>query len=166
MIPIKKIIIRFASYFATRFATGFATRVKTRITTSAAIFAVTCAIVFGNSACDSDSANPYKQGKESFKIVCADCHGEDGLGLRDLVPPLAKSDYLQKNFGQFPCLSRKGLADTIVVNGKKYWQPMPKQELTDIQITNIMNYMAHAWGNNLPEVHLTTVQRVLKDSCQ
>ena len=49
-----------------------------------------------------------------------------------------------------PCIIRYGLADTIQVNGKDYWQPMTGiAHLTDIEISNIINYINEAWGNDL-----------------
>lgn len=44
-----------------------------------------------------------------------------------LIPPLAGADYLANNQANLPCLIRKGIQDTIVVNGKVYAEKMPGQ---------------------------------------
>ncbi|MCB0705889.1 MAG: cytochrome c [Saprospiraceae bacterium] len=93
---------------------------------------------------------PYKQGERLYVNFCANCHMEDGSGLIGNIPPLADSDFFRDNMSLVPCIIRYGLADTIQVNGKDYWQPMTGiAHLTDIEISNIINYINEAWGNDL-----------------
>ncbi|OON69524.1 cytochrome c class I [Hymenobacter sp. CRA2] len=107
----------------------------------AALAAVTLAL----PACFTDRQN---EGQRLYATHCASCHGEQGQGLKRLIPPVAGSDYLAKHRNQLPCLIRRGQQGPIVVNGVGYNQVMPGHEdLTDSQITNLLNYLHTAWGN-------------------
>jgi mono/diheme cytochrome c family protein len=98
-------------------------------------------------SCDE---NPYKQGAILYENFCASCHMDDGSGLLGNIPPLAQSDYLVKHQEELACIIRYGQQGEIVVNGKKYNNPMPGiPQLTDFEIANIINYINHAWGNDL-----------------
>lgn len=106
----------------------------------------------------------YKQGEQLYKIHCANCHMEDGQGLRSLIPPLANADYLTKYKETIPCIIRKGLKGPIVVNGKTYSQEMVAiPHLNDVEINNIINYINHAWGNNIEDSNIKEVQSSLEN---
>lgn len=91
----------------------------------------------------------YRQGKALYTQHCANCHLDHGRGLGILIPPLAHSDWLRDNQEKLTCLIRNGVAGEMVVNDTTYNQVMPGNiELTDFQITNIINYINHAWGND------------------
>ena len=73
----------------------------------------------------------------------------DGTGLKGIIPPLKNSDYLKNNQSTLVCLIRKGITGPIIVSGKSYKQPMPgSPKLTQGDITNIINYINQAWGND------------------
>lgn len=92
---------------------------------------------------------PYQMGERIYKANCANCHMDNGEGLAGLIPPLAGSDYLPQKRDQLVCIVRYGLQDTIVVNGKIYAEQMVGNEnLSDIQITNVVNYILQRWGKN------------------
>lgn len=110
-----------------------------------------------------DPAQGRMEGAALYRVHCANCHLEEGQGLGALIPPLARSDYLAAHREQLPCIVRHGLKDTIVVNGTQYAEAMIGIEtLSDIQITNILNYVHTSWGNNLPPYRLDEVQQLLK----
>ncbi len=91
---------------------------------------------------------------------------EDGRGLKSLIPPLAKADYLAKQPQRIACIIRYGIYEPIEVNGKKYDQPMDGiKVLNAVEITNIINYVHHAWGNNLGDVRLPDVEAALERKC-
>jgi len=92
-----------------------------------------------------------KRGKEVYTLNCQNCHMEDGLGMQDVNPPLAKSDYLKKPAKTLIDIVLKGQSGEIVVNGKKYNAIMPAQDyLTDEQIADVYNYARNSWGNKIP----------------
>lgn len=107
--------------------------------------------------------NTYQIGERLYKGNCASCHMDKGEGLAGLIPPLAGSDYLGRHLDQLPCIIRKGLQDTIVVNGKIYVEMMPANPaLSEIQITNLLNYIGSSWGNQHPPYQLEQVRELLK----
>jgi cytochrome c551 len=116
------------------------------------IFASALAILVGiliHFSCSSDN-NPYKQGKILYTNFCANCHMESGEGLKGLIPPLAKADYLKAYRSELACGIRNGMAAPVIVNGVLYDQQvmLAIKKLSDFEITNVLNYVATAWGNN------------------
>lgn len=84
---------------------------------------------------------------------------EDGSGLVKVNPPVANSDYLRDNQSLIPCMIREGISDTMIVNGVVYHHEMiAHPQLSDIEITNVMNYMNHAWGNDYGERTINEVK--------
>jgi len=107
---------------------------------------------------------PYIVGERLYKVNCSNCHLDDGKGLGALIPPLAGADYLQKNRADLPCLIRNGISDTIIVNGKQYVEKMPGvPHLSEADITNIINYVQTAWGNQYEIYRLDEVLKILKE---
>ncbi len=111
------------------------------------IVPIVAILVFAN--CGSSDDTVYKQGKTLYIRLCANCHQENGEGLRGLVPPLAKSDFLSTHRSELPCVIKIGLKGNIVVNGVTYGA----QEMTGLgnateyEIANILNYVHTSWGN-------------------
>jgi mono/diheme cytochrome c family protein len=102
--------------------------------------------------------NRQSEGQQLYAQQCANCHMDDGSGLRGLIPPLAGADYLTRHRDQLACLIRHGQQGEIVVNGVRYNRPMPGDlELTEVHITNILNYIQTNFGN---KNELFTVQEV------
>ncbi|WP_026713266.1 c-type cytochrome [Flavobacterium daejeonense] len=93
------------------------------------------------------SQNAVK-GKGVYDKVCITCHQATGLGIPGAFPPLAKSDYLNKDVNRAIRGVVKGLSGPIVVNGKKYASAMPAQPLTDQQLADAFTYVYSSWGNN------------------
>ncbi len=106
--------------------------------------------------------NFYAQGERLYATYCANCHGKDGNGLKSLYPPLNKSDYYENNQEAIACIILNGLEDDIKVNGKNFMMPMAGfPNLTDVDITNLINYINTAWDNDLPETNLEQVKQNL-----
>jgi mono/diheme cytochrome c family protein len=107
--------------------------------------------------------NPYKQGKILYENFCSNCHMDDGTGLAGVIPPLAGADFLNNQPQKLPCIIYKGMDGEVVVNGKIYNAEMPgSPKLTEFEITNIINYINRAWGNDIPVVQHETVRKALK----
>ena len=88
------------------------------------------------------------KGKKVYNQVCVACHQATGLGIPGAFPPLAKSDYLNKDVNRSIKGVVKGLKGPIVVNGQKFNAEMPAQNLSDQQIADAMTYVYASWGNN------------------
>ncbi|TDD99725.1 c-type cytochrome [Flavobacterium cellulosilyticum] len=87
-------------------------------------------------------------GKTIYNKVCMSCHQMNGTGIPGAFPPLAKSDYLNADVNRAIKQILNGSLGAITVNGKKYTTPMPKQELNDQQIADVLTYVYANWGNN------------------
>jgi mono/diheme cytochrome c family protein len=110
--------------------------------------------------------SPYQEGERLYKKFCSDCHMDSGDGLNALMPPIAGSDYLAANRDKLPCLLVNGLRDTIHVNGRLYGEQMPSMTaLSDIQITNVLNYINNNFGNHNGTYRLDEV-RTLLEACK
>lgn len=121
------------------------------------------AILIGAQNCGKTD---YRQGKALYTQHCANCHLDHGKGLGILIPPLANSDWLKNNQDQITCVIRRGMEGPVVVNDTTYNQIMPANiELTDFQITNLTNYINHAWGNDYGVARLEDVRKQF-ESCR
>ena len=90
----------------------------------------------------------YTNGRQLYARYCQNCHMEDGQGLGQLIPPLAKSDYLLSDLDRAARLIKYGQKGPIVVNGKSYNQPMPANpRMTNQEIQMLLTYVGNAWGN-------------------
>lgn len=108
--------------------------------------------------------SPYVHGKILYENFCEQCHFENGEGLKNLIPPLVGSDYLEKQKKSLPCIIRYGMKGPVVVNGVTYNQEMtPSLKLKDSEITNVINYINSAWGNDYGYMTIVEVQEALKN---
>ena len=119
-------------------------------------------IGYGILAC-GNTGEPYKEGAVLYKKHCAKCHMEDGTGLEALYPPLAGSDMLKSMDVAAACVLRNGLQGPLVVNGVHYDMEMPPMpQLSGVEITNLLNYVHNAWGNERAYISLDQVQASLE----
>ncbi|MFK7970080.1 MAG: cytochrome c [Bacteroidia bacterium] len=109
-----------------------------------------------------------RAGAKAYSAYCQSCHGENGEGFKEIIPPLAGADYLDKHFDELPCLIVKGIKGEIVVNGKTYNQPMAgvgEDKLSTAQIQGLIKYMQTAWGNDGKFLNFKEVSVAL-DECE
>ena len=103
----------------------------------------------------------YIGGKEVYELNCANCHQKDGKGLQSLYPPVAGSDYL-KNKDKVIYLIKNGLLGEILVNGKKFNQPMPaNNQLTNLDIAEVVTYIYNEWNGETIITEVKEVEKVL-----
>ena len=93
-----------------------------------------------------------KIGKQIFGTTCFACHQSEGQGIPNTFPPLAKSDYLNADSKRAINTILHGLTGEVTVNGKKYNNVMPAQNLSDDEIANVLTYIYSSWGNNKTEI--------------
>jgi mono/diheme cytochrome c family protein len=116
-----------------------------------------------SSALSNCGQQPYRQGQILYENFCANCHMEDGSGLGGNIPPLANADFLRERQAEIACIIRYGIAGPIIVNGIAYENPMAGiPELSDTEITNVINYINQAWGNDFGYVPYDSVRVALK----
>jgi nitrite reductase (NO-forming) len=104
---------------------------------------------FASSFTQDTKQTSIKRGQEVYTNNCQTCHFENGEGVENTFPPLAKSDYLMKDPVRTIAIILKGQSEPIKVNGKDYNAIMPAQDyLTDEQIADVTNYISNSWGNS------------------
>lgn len=87
------------------------------------------------------------RGKEVYGSYCISCHMEQGEGIETVYPPVAKSDYLMADKKRSITLTLKGLSGEIKVNGKTYNGEMTGFDLTDQEVSDVLNYIRNSFGN-------------------
>ncbi|HMR18050.1 MAG TPA: copper-containing nitrite reductase [Sphingobacterium sp.] len=87
-------------------------------------------------------------GKAVFSRTCLACHQSEGQGIAKVFPPLAKSDYLNKDVDHAIDVVLFGLSGEITVNGEKYNSVMTSQNLSDQEVADVLSYVYNSWGNN------------------
>lgn len=88
-----------------------------------------------------------ERGKEVYNTQCITCHMEKGEGMESVFPPLAKSDYLMADKTRSIKQILEGASGEMTVNGKTYNGEMPAIDLTDEQVSDVLNYVRNSWGN-------------------
>jgi mono/diheme cytochrome c family protein len=99
-------------------------------------------------------------GEQVYKTVCVACHQPNGLGLPNVFPPIAKTEYVIGDPKRFAAMVLKGVAGPITVDGKLYTNMMPGQEalLTDEKIAAVLTYVRASFGNQAPAVSAEVVK--------
>lgn len=87
------------------------------------------------------------RGRGIYSDFCVSCHLPSGKGVERVYPPLAKSDFLQKERIASIKAIKFGQTGRMVVNGKVYNGTMMPLGLSDDEIADVMNYITNAWGN-------------------
>lgn len=95
----------------------------------------------------SDLDASLARGKTIYNTQCVTCHREKGEGIKDVYPPLAKSDYLMANKTRSIGIVVNGLSGEITVNDAKYDAEMLSLDLPDQQVSDVLNYVRNSWGN-------------------
>jgi nitrite reductase (NO-forming) len=87
------------------------------------------------------------RGQEIYVAQCFSCHQEKGEGIEDVYPPLAKSDYLMADKKRSIQQVMHGVSGEIKVNGKIYNGEMSGFDMTDQEVSDVLNYIRNSWGN-------------------
>ena len=105
------------------------------------------------------------EGMNLYQTNCANCHQVDGSGLRDLYPPLAKTDLWQRvKMSELACIIKNGQKDSILVNGKPFNAYMPANpKLQALDIAELVTYMREKWSPNKTIFSLDSTRFALKN---
>jgi nitrite reductase (NO-forming) len=114
------------------------------------------------TAVASNKTDRLKMGQKVYAANCQACHQAEGQGIKGAFPPLAKSDYLNEDIDRAIAAVAHGLEGQIKVNGEVYNSTMPKINLTDEEIANVMTYILNKWDNKGGEVNPKHVEKVRK----
>ncbi|HRI79853.1 MAG TPA: cytochrome c [Cyclobacteriaceae bacterium] len=86
-------------------------------------------------------------GKEVYSTYCLSCHMEQGEGMEGIYPPLAKSDYLMADKKRSIQQVLYGVSGEMKVNGKIYAMDMAGFDMTDKEVSDVLNYVRNSFGN-------------------
>jgi glucose/arabinose dehydrogenase len=87
-------------------------------------------------------------GAKLYTQHCLTCHGPDGKGSPDLIPPLSQTDWVTGDKGRLIRIMLSGLSGEIEVNGNTYNQEMPAYDhLSDEEIADILTFIRNEFGN-------------------
>jgi nitrite reductase (NO-forming) len=94
-----------------------------------------------------DLKSSVTRGAEIYTAYCVSCHMDNGEGLQDFYPPVAKSDYLMADKNRSIQQVLYGVSGEMTVNGKKYNLEMSGFDLTDQEVSDVLNYIRNSFGN-------------------
>ncbi len=98
------------------------------------------------------------RGEDVYLGNCSACHQPNGQGLAGAFPPLAQSDFLDRDRTEVLRVSLFGLSGPITVNEVEYNAVMPSMGyLTDQQLADAMTYVFNSWGNSYAAVSVDEV---------
>ncbi|MBD0824968.1 MULTISPECIES: c-type cytochrome [Aestuariibaculum] len=104
-----------------------------------------------------------KRGSEIYTDFCMNCHLPNGEGVKNVYPPLAKSDFLAKNQEASIRAVKYGVNGELKVNGMTYKNVMAPLGLSDSEVADVMNYINNSWGNkNKKMITKEVVEKIKK----
>lgn len=107
-----------------------------------------CIIYACQNANEIEKAKYMSNGKDLYRTNCQNCHGENGEGLGDLVPPLTDTSFLKTNKTELACIIKNGANKVMVIHGKKYEEKMPGfNRLEPIDIAQIITFITNSFSN-------------------
>lgn len=102
------------------------------------------------------------RGKDIYLTNCLSCHMEGGEGLSGIYPPLAKSDYLMADKTRSIKETLFGVKGEMIVNGETYNAEMNAIDLSDQDVSDVLNYVRNSWGNKGAPVRPEEVKALRK----
>ena len=109
-----------------------------------------------------DLKSSITRGQEVYVSNCMSCHMEMGEGLEGVYPPLAKADYLMADKKRSILQLLRGVKGSMKVNGVNYDSEMVAIELSDKEVSDVLNYVRNSFGNKGAAVTPEEVQAARK----
>jgi len=109
--------------------------------------AVTLTLVSFQTKQSFDLKASVARGKDVYVTYCMSCHMEQGEGVEDVYPPLAKSDYLMADKKRSINQVLHGASGEMKVNGKIYNAEMLAVDISDQEVSDVLNYVRNSFGN-------------------
>jgi alcohol dehydrogenase (quinone), cytochrome c subunit len=109
-----------------------------------------------------DSGDLSARGAKVYMSQCSTCHGRDGKGHGDLLPPLSgNAGVLQRDPTSVLNIILNG-AGRLVVNGvpDSYRMTPFRVLLNDQQIADVATFIRGSWGNTAAEVDVAQVREL------
>ena len=89
-------------------------------------------------------------GAQIYATNCAFCHGRDGLGKSEWIPPLAGVSSMLAPYAESAINVTLNGSMRVVSNGvpDAYRMPPYREHLSDAQMADVLTYVRSAWGNH------------------
>jgi mono/diheme cytochrome c family protein len=121
-------------------------------------------IVIALVACNTDAELEFKRYYSSGSLIyqsrCQNCHGKNGEGLQALIPPLTDTAYLKANKKNLACIVKYGMKGTISLANKFYQGEMPPNDISPVEVAEVLTYVTNSFGNKMGTV---TSEHVVED---
>lgn len=111
------------------------------------ILAVSSIILLSFQQKQGDLKASMQRGKEIYERNCISCHMNEGEGLTGIFPPLSKSDYMLTDKKRAIKQTLYGVSGEMTVNEVQYNGEMNRYDLTDEQMSDLMNYIFNSFDN-------------------
>ena len=115
------------------------------------VLVLVCVLVGGSMSSFAqkfDLKESITRGKDVYTANCLSCHLEQGEGIENVYPPLAKSDYMMADKKRSINEVLHGLTGPIKVKGVAYDGVMTGFEmLGDQEVSDVLNYVRNSFGN-------------------
>ncbi|MBX7200155.1 MAG: c-type cytochrome [Rhodospirillaceae bacterium] len=113
------------------------------------------------------NADDKTPGEKTYVVQCQGCHGMDGKGKGEFVPPIAGNPaVLDRNPASLINVTLNG-SQRLVVGGlpDPYRMVQFRVMLNDREVADVVNFIRSGWGNNAPgTVKAEDVAKVRKDT--
>lgn len=103
------------------------------------------------------NSTKFPFGERIYQSKCADCHMDDGNGLSSLYPSLKTENILTLK-ERIPCIIRNGVNDTTSII-----QMLAMPEISEVEITNVINYILQDLNQLDEEVFLNEVKEIIQN---
>jgi mono/diheme cytochrome c family protein len=108
-------------------------------------------------SCQSDEQLEFKRyysaGSLVYQTHCQNCHGANGEGLQELMPPLTDSVFLKTNKARLACFVKFGLKEKVIISKRPFEGQMPPNDLPPIEIANVLTYVTNSFGNKMGTIN-------------
>lgn len=107
----------------------------------------------------------FEEGKTLYSTICGVCHQPTGMGLPNMFPPLAGSDWVTASSpDRLIRIVLHGFQGPININGLPFTTPSPMMPpqgaLADAQVAAVLTYIRNAFGNKASVVTAELVKAV------
>ena len=118
----------------------------------------------GNAVAPIEPDPPYRPSTVGGKIYeqhCAACHGEQGEGVRDAYPALARNRavLLDSTANLVHIVLEGGFPPATPGNPRPFGMPPFATVLNDTEVAALLSYLRASWGNQAPPVSAVEVGR-------
>lgn len=99
-------------------------------------------------ATEAQAAKNTPPGSQTYMARCSSCHGPEGRGQAPWIPPLAGATSMQVDVASAMNVVLNGSA-RVVTDGvpDAYRMPPYRNQLTDQQAADVLNFIRSSWGN-------------------